>query len=405
MNQKSVLFAITVFFLLLASQVAYAQTTKVLFYESSKVGTKYKISTGYSNLKTALEGKGYSVSRYEGALSREVLNNYNPDVLVIAELGKPLDADELAAVFEFVMQDGKGLFICGGTQSANQITIPFGMTIDPEGLLEDENSPIMSGATPLKDKIFFVVSSVERQEPSLMLLIQGVSSIGFFGGNGISISGDAKAVATGDWDTYSPKSATFPKGSKPPVAAAAVVGKGMVFLLSDADVLSNDRLDTAKYKYDNLRFGTNIFDWLRSSTLKPTDIKEVSELQVMVGQKMVEIDNLNKTIRDQKGKIDTLQSSVAQRDVSISTLSAENKALKDQSFMGINYTTWGILLLVIVIGALALVMSKKTKKAKGKEEPVGGFGYEFEGGGEAANGGLTSQSGGFDEMMSEKPKK
>src|SRR5512137_1147451 len=129
MNQKSVLFAITVFFLLLASQVAYAQTTKILFYESSKVGAKYKIGTGYSALKTALEAKGYSVSRYEGALSREVLSNYNPDVLVIAELGKSLDADELAAVFEFVMQDGKGLFISGGTPAANQITIPFGMTI------------------------------------------------------------------------------------------------------------------------------------------------------------------------------------------------------------------------------------------------------------------------------------
>jgi hypothetical protein len=405
MNKKSVLFAITVFFLLLASQVAYAQTTKILFYESSKVGTKYKISTGYSSLKTALEAKGYSVSRYEGVLSREVLNNYDPDVLVIAELSKSLDADELAAVFEFVMQDGKGLFICGGTQSANQITIPFGMTIDPNGLLEDENSPVMSSATPSKDKTFFVVSSFERQDPALRLLVQGVSNVGFFGGNGISISGDAKAVATGDWDTYSPKSATFPKGSKPPIAAASVVGNGMVVLLSDADALSNERLDTAKYKYDNLKFGTNIFDWLRSAALKPADTIEMEELRTMIGQTMVEIDGLNQTIRTQKATITDLQTKVAQRDASISALSDENKALKDQSFAGINYTTWGILLLVVVIGALALVMSKKTKKAKGKEDAVGGFGYEFEGGGDAANG-LTNQVGSFDEMMgSEKPKK
>jgi hypothetical protein len=405
MKQKSVLFAITVFFLLLASQVAYAQTAKVLFYESSKVGAKYKIGTGYSNLKVALEGKGYSVSRYEGLLTREVLSNYNPDVLVIAELGKSLDADELAAVFEFVMQDGKGLFISGGTPAANQITIPFGMTIDAEGLLEDENSPIISGAAPLKDKTFFVISSVEKQDPALRLLVQGISSIGFFGGNGISLSGDAKAVATGDWDTYSPKSPTFPKGSKPPIAAASVVGKGMVFLLSDSDVLSNERMDTAKYKFDNLRFGTNVFDWLRSSSLKPGDSIELEELRTMIGQTMVEMDNLNKTITGQKNTIASLQSAVAQRDLSIMAISDENAALKSQSLMGVNYTTWGIIVLAIAIGALALMMSKKTKTAKGKEGGVSGFGYEFEGGGEAASG-LTSQAGNFDEMMgTDKPKK
>jgi hypothetical protein len=405
MKQKSVLFAITVFFLLLASQVAYAQTAKILFYESSKVGAKYKIGTGYSNLKVALESKGYSVSRYEGTLTREVLSNYAPDVLVIAELGKSLDADELAAVFEFVMQDGKGLFISGGTPAANQITIPFGMTIDAEGLLEDENSPIISGAAPLKDKTFFVVSSVERQDPALRLLVQGVSSIGFFGGNGISLSGDAKAVATGDWDTYSPKSPTFPKGSKPPVAAASVVGKGMVFLLSDADVLSNERMDTAKYKFDNLRLGTNIFDWLRSSSMKPGDSIELEELRTMIGQTMVEMDNLNKTITGQRTTIAALQSQVAQRDLSIMAISDENAALKSQSMFGVNYTTWGIIVLAIAIGALALMMSKKTKTAKGKADGVSGFGYEFEGGGEAA-GGLTSQAGNFDEMMgTDKPKK
>jgi hypothetical protein len=405
MKQKSVLFAITVFLLLLASHAAYAQTAKILFYESSKVGANYKISTGYSNLKTALESKGYSVSRYEGTLTREVLNNYKPDVLVIAELGSSLDADELAAVFEFVMQDGKGLFISGGTPAANQITIPFGMTIDGQGMLEDENSPIIDTSTALTDKTMFVISSVERQDPALRLLVQGVSSVGFFGGNGISISGDAKAVATGDWDTYSPKSPTFPKGSKPPVAAASVVGKGMVFLLSDADMLANDKLDTNRYKYDNLRLGTNIFDWLRSSTLKPAASIELEELRTMIGQTMVEMDNLNKTIITQGNTIASLQSQVAQRDASITTISDENAALKSQSLMGINYTTWGILVLAIAIGALALMMSKKTKTAKGKEDAVGGFGYEFEGGGEAANG-LTSQAGNFDEMMgTDKPKK
>jgi len=400
MKYKKVLLTILTSILIITASGICAAETRILFYETGKVSKSYKIETGYSKFKEALEDKGYSVSRIEIPLSREALRSHDPDVLIIASLSSSLDASELAAIFEFVMQDGKGLFISGGTPSANQIMIPFGMTIDT-GTLEDESSPIWdsSSGAEVTDKTNFVIHTIERQDPSIRLLVQGVNQLAFFGGNGISISGDAKLVVTGDWDTYSPKSPTFPKGSKPPVASAALVGNGLVFLLSDADMLADDKIDTSKYRYDNLRFGTNIIDWLRASKERPPESVEIDELRIIVGQSMVDIDNLNRT------KIE-LEKTIQGKDKKIGELTQENfdkdeaiKALQSQAdpLLHINYTTWAIFLLVIAVIALAVIMSKRAKKPGTKEEEVGGFGYEFEEG--EAETGFETGTEGFEDLM------
>ncbi|RLI93213.1 MAG: hypothetical protein DRO89_00510 [Candidatus Altiarchaeales archaeon] len=400
MNYKKVLPLILISVLVLISSGICVAETKILFYETNKVSRDYKIETGYSKFKEALEDKGYSVSRIEIPLSREVLRSYDPDVLVIANLNSPLDASELAAIFEFVMQDGKGLFIAGGTSSANQITIPFGMTIDT-GILEDESSPVWdsSSGAEVADKTNFVIHTINRQDPSIRLLIQGVNQLAFFGGNGISISGDAKLVVTGDWDTYSPKSPTFPKGSKPPVASAALVGNGLVFLLSDADMLTNDKIDTSRYRYDNLRFGINIIDWLRASKERPPKSVEIDELRIIVGQLMVDIDNLNrtkialeKTIRERDKRIDELTQENSDKDEIIRMLQSQADPV-----LHINYTTWAILLLAIAIIALVAIMSKKAKKPEAEEEEEVGFGYEFEEG--EARTGFEMGTEEFEDLM------
>lgn len=406
MKNKRILFALFVSILLIAASGIGSAATKVLFYETNKVGGNYKIEKGYSNFKDELEKKGYSVSRIEIPLSREVLRSYDPDVLVIANLNSPLDASELAAVFEFVMQDGKGLFICGGTPAANKITIPFGMTIDEGGTLEDETSPVLDSAsgTQVSGKTNFVARRVETQDNMLRLAIQGVNELAFFECNGISISGDAKVVVRGDWDTYSPKSQTFPKGSEPPLASAALVGRGQVFLLSDSDMLTNDRINTARYKYDNMRFGTNIIEWLRSSTIKPNESVEIDELRMIMGQLMVDIETLNNTVLDLTQRNSNLQATVQQKDASIAVLSEENASLKSQTALGVSYTTWAIVLLAVAILLLAMNMSKKSKKKGAKEEElISGFGYEFEEGEET--GGFGENAEGFDELMEmDKPK-
>ncbi len=383
MKHKKILFALLIsIFIVAASGICVAET-RILFYEASKVSGSYKSGAGYLEFKEALEGKGYSVSRYEKALSREVLDNYNPDVLIITQLNSPLDASELAAIFEFVMQDGKGLFISGGTPSVNQITIPFGMTIDT-GTLEDESNPIWdsSSGKEVADKTNFVIHTIERQEPLMRPIIQGIDQLAFFGGNGISLRDDPriKRVIMGDWDTYSPQSPTFPKGSKPPLASAALVGKGCVFLLSDADMLANDKVDTSKYKYDNLKLGTNIIEWLRACAGKPDEDLGIEELMFMIS-------HLNNTMSDLNRTNIGLQETIQDKNNEINGLNRENADLSAviselrrqvDPVLSIKYNTWAIILLAIGILLIAVVMSRRAKKPETTEDEFGGFGYEFE---------------------------
>ncbi|MBN2014577.1 MAG: hypothetical protein JW778_05310 [Candidatus Altiarchaeota archaeon] len=400
MEHKRILFVLMVSFLLIAASGVVVAAGKVLFYETTKVSGNYKIEGGYSKFKEELVKKGYSVSRYEKPLSREVLNNYDPDVLVIANLNSPLDANELAAIFEFVMQDGKGLFICGGTSAANQITIPFGMTIDEGGTLEDETSPVMDFSTgsPVTSKTNFVATRIDRQNSLVRLVVQGLNQLAFFECNGISISGDAMVVVSGDYDTYSPKSPTFPKGSQPPLAAASLVGRGQVFLLSDADMLLNDKLDTVKYRHDNLRFGANIVDWLRSATSRPDESSGITNLTVVMGQLITDVDELNKTVQGLTKDKSDLQVIIQQKDTAIADLNKENEDLKSQTILGVSYFTWAVALLAVAILFLAINMSKKSKKSGGKQGgAISGFGYEFEEG--ETGSGFGENVEGFEDLM------
>jgi len=348
----------------------------VLFYETNKISNQYSIDSGYSKFKEALEQKGYSVSKVEIDLSKAVLQRYNPDVLVIAGLQTPLSATEQAAVFEFVMQEGKGLFICGGTPAANQLSIPFGMTID-DAPLEDETDPIKDYSTGKyltdKEKFSLGLDNIIL-DPTTRSITQGVSQIGFFGGNGIALSGNARAVIVGDWDTYAPKSSTglFPKGSKPPIAASAIVGNGLVFLLSDADMLLDSNLDIAKYKHDNLRLGTNIVDWL-SIKIERRENVSLDELQLIIGGLKQENSRLNDTINQLKSEKNAL---INDKNVLVSKLDACNekvKTLEAERFLGVSHLVWAIGILGFAILVAAVVYAKKVKY-KGKTE----LGYEFE---------------------------
>ncbi len=249
---------------------------RVLFYEQK---SKYKIDDEYSLFSTALQTKasvssplfGYIVESYQEDFSSEVLLSRHPDVLVIASLTEPLSSDELSVVSDYLMHGGR-LFILGGsTDAVNQIIAPYGMTLD-SAVLMDETRPV----SPEGNNTEFVVDIFNFRDELIRATYFGISQIAFFGGSGIIISSTAdpslvKTVAIGSRDCYSPSSVVFNKGSQPPIAAAAVVwGEGgnvsgqlgLVFVLSDEDILTNEHLDTSKHNYDNLRFGTNIIDWL-----------------------------------------------------------------------------------------------------------------------------------------------
>ncbi|RLI90128.1 MAG: hypothetical protein DRO65_03365, partial [Candidatus Altiarchaeales archaeon] len=359
------------------------------FYEKS---SKHSIDRDYTRLKAELEKRGYRVEKIDIPITREVLESRNPDVLVIAGLKEPLTAQELAAVLEFVMYKGKGLFVVGGWEAkskglspANQIVIPFGVMLD-SAPLEDEKNPVVESSKILTNRKYFVIKRFNRKDPTIKSVVYGVRELAFFEGPGIILPEGydntlIKVVANGSYDAYSPQSIHFQKGSMPPIAVAALVGRGLVFVLSDDDMLSDKYTDPAKYNYDNIRFAANIIDWLRTKSVTGQLPSEISELQLIIGQMKVEMENMNTTLKEKDKKIAELQSQVTNLNGLLSICEEENNRLKSQTdpVLGISYTNWGIILIGLCILIFMIVKFGKSKaKEKETEETEEELGYEFE---------------------------
>lgn len=337
---------------------------KVLFYELKTSGD-YKINSGYSKFASELRNEGYTVY-LTTEISANTLKSYEPDVLVIPNIGSPLEPKELAAISEFVMEKGKGLFIAGAAQTANQIT-PFGMTID-SNLLEDDMNCIRDTPTgTCANKANFVVT-VFSTDPIVQSVRLGVNQLGFYGGNGIYLSGSAKSVARGSRTTYT-LAGSFPPESNPPIAAAAIVGKGLVFLLSDPDMISNSYID----KYDNLKFGINIIKWL---SISPNVVENTSiqELGVIIGELEIEKSELNKSVNQlRKGK-DALTLDYNKISEQLVSTIKERDACKGAKFFGFDYIAIGMAILGLCIVIASVIITRKKPRKKEIEE----LGYEFE---------------------------
>lgn len=361
--------------LLLLSIEGVIAGNKVLFYEA-KVSGDYKIETGskYSQFGEELDREGYDVDKIEVELSKDVLKRRNPDVIVIPNLGGDLTPDEMTALFEFVIEDGKGLFLCGATPSVNKLTIPLGMTVD-EHILEDESNKIrdMSSGELIEDKTIFYIELPMERSGVVKTLTQGVSKLYFFGGNGIYVFGNAIAVVRGGKDTNSPKSLRFSKETWPPVAAYVRIGRGSVFLLSDPDMLSNENLDSNKYRHDNMKFAINIVDWLTVPFQG-----EITEDEFGIIMKTLQDENikLNRTIRNLQEESEDLKNQINQLTDDKEKLGEKIEELEKDRFLWFTYQTWAILFLAFTIFIATAVYVQRVKKERKGER--GELGYEFE---------------------------
>ena len=357
--------AILAIILLVASIGSVSAAKKVLFYEIGTAGG-YTIESGYSKFSDELRNKGYDVASItKGELTKEKLKGY--DVVAIQELGRKLSTEEMSAVLWFVMQKGGGLFINGGSpDNANQLTVLFGVTVD-DGMLVDTTDPIPGGTSNshfVLDK--FITEDVMRS------IRQGVSKIGFYQGHGLILSGNAKAIVMGDEDTYS-DTMSFPSGSQPAVGAAAMFGNGLIFILSDADVLSNEHLD----EFDNKVLGTNIVDWLavpRESL--PSNTTE--ELSIIIG----ELKLSNARFRQDNDKLQQENQALKMQNnalnAQINALNSQIEELKSGRIGSFTAGNIAIMFLGVCILIVAIVLSaRKGGKAEG-EDLLGELGYEFE---------------------------
>jgi hypothetical protein len=389
-NKKTNAAILVIMVLFGSLTVSAVDQKRILFYEKNSA-KGYTIEQDYSTFKDALEGKGYVVESLDIELSRDVLQTRDPDVLVIAALSGSLSSTELAAIFEFVMQKDRGLFILGGSLSkkgitpANQITIPFGMTLD-SAVLQDERNPVVEGSTPTTKKEEFVVNTFNPDsDPTMSLAIQGVREVAFFSGPGIDVpeasqNSNVKTVAICGRNAYSPESQIFQKGSRPPIAAAGIVGDGLVFVLSDEDMLTNNHLDTTKYKYDNLRFGTNIVDWLRTTKVASNVSADIDQLIISVGSCITLKERLNETLQETTQRLDKTiaEKTALAQDYEQTTM--ELNELKEQAdpILHISYMYWAIAVVAIAVILLFVVVAGKRAKKAPSDEKEEVFGYEFE---------------------------
>jgi hypothetical protein len=356
---------------------------RVLFYEVGSSPT-YTIENGYSEFAEELRKRNYEVASItKGELTKDKLENY--DILVVQELNKGLSTTEISAIIWFVLQKGRGLFINGGAGGkANQLTIPFGVTIDG-GTLIDTSDQIPT----LNKRTSFTVSRFLEHTMSKSIR-SGVSKVGFYEGSGLILSGNSACILSGNTDTYS-DTGSFSAGSQPCVAATALFGGGLVFTLSDSDILSNTRLSD----YNNRNLGLNIIEWLSASTENVSMSNNTQELQILVKQMRLNNLRLEQQVEQLTVEKDDITTKFTQSQMEFMEAQAELTELKEGMVGPFSRGNWAIIALGVCI-LLGAIMYSKGKGGGGKvkeEDILSELGYELEGSGEGGGSDMDNDLG------------
>jgi hypothetical protein len=364
MNIKGVLSLVLVISLLSTG----VEAKRILFYEvgSSQANT---IEGDFSKFSDELVKKNYEVASIQkGELTKDKLENY--DILVVQDLNKQLTTGEISAIIWFVLQKNRGLFIDGGGQgSANQLTIPFGVTVD-NGLLIDTTDMIPA----LKNRNSFTLDRFD-EDPSTTILRQGVSKVGFYKDSGLFLSGSSKCVARGNTDTYS-DTGSFAAGSIPCVAAASVFGQGQVFTISNADMLSNKYLND----YNNKNFGLNIIDWLGMVTDNVSVQATCDEVYIQIKEMRLENDRIKSQVKLLNDDKTNLNGQYNTANMQLTECQQKYDDLQSKTYFGLSMSNWAIIVLGVFILLAAIVYSrKKSTEVRIKDEDIlNELGYELD---------------------------
>jgi hypothetical protein len=349
--------------------VADVSAKKVLFYEIG--GSQYNIEGQYSKYATSLRSRNFEVASIEkGELTKDKLENY--DILVVQNLGKQLTTEEISAIIWFVLQKGRGLFINGGLESANQLSIPFGVTVD-NGLLIDTTNQIPG----VPDRNTFTIDRF-IEHPGMVTLRQGVSKIGFYQGSGLVLSSNSNCIATGSSNTYS-DTGSFAAGSAPCVIAASQFGNGLVVTVSDVDMLSDAHLD----EFNNKNMGSNILDWLSVSTDESLQMNNTADLQLQIKEMKLQLARLNFTA-DQLGRDKaSLFNQYGELSSQYAALQMEVQTTKEGMVGPFSRSNWAIVILGVCIMVAAIVYSQRRPSSGGglklkDEDILNELGYELD---------------------------
>ncbi len=341
---------------------------KIIFYEINTPGT-YTKDGGLSEFARKIRAEGYEIASIsKGGLSRESLSTY--DLLIIRPSAQ-LKIEELSAILWFVATKGGGVLILGGEPSdSNQLMIPFGMTMD-DGVLVDATDTI-----PEMDSKNFVIDRFTESETT-RIIRKGISKLGFYNGHGMFISGNAECIVSGDSDTYS-DTQSFQTGSYPCVAAATLFSKGLVFGLSDSDML----IDSNIKLHDNMVFAQNIIDWLSITVPDVRGNFSYEECQVMIGQLKLEKLRMENDRGGLESQIENLEREKTVLSSNLYDVSSQLAEILRGKIGPFTRNQWAIVLAGFFILGAALVVARRGggihAEKKREDDILGELGYEFE---------------------------
>ena len=383
MNLKRHITLVLVVYLLMADVSA----KKILFYEIGS--SQYNIEREYSKFANELRKRNYEVASIEkGELTKDKLQNY--DILVVQDLNKQLTTEEISAIIWFVLQKGNGLFINGGGQErANQLSIPFGVTVD-NGLLIDTSDQIPT----LNDRNSFTVDRF-IEHPGMVTLQQGVSKIGFYKGAGLVLSSNSNCISTGSSNTYS-DTGSFAAGSQPCVIAASQFGNGLVVTASDPDMLSNKYIED----YNNKNMGLNIIDWLGISTDNLPAANNSADTQLQIKEMKLQLARLNFTADQLAKDKANLLGQYGDLSSQYADVQTELANTKEGLIGPFSRSNWAIIILGVCIMVAAVVFSQRKPSQAGvklkDEDILNELGYELDK--PAQDTGGDKKEGGLDDL-------
>jgi sulfur transfer protein SufE len=343
---------------------------RILFYE---IGTssQYTIEGDYSKFGDELRKKGFEVASIEkDEITKEKLENY--DILIMQNFNKQLTTGEISTIIWFVLQKGRGLMINGGGQgTANQLTIPFGVTVD-NGLLIDTSDQIPS----LNSRNSFTVDRF-IDDPLTITIRRGVTKIGFYKNSGLIRSGSTRCIATGNSDTYS-DTGSFSAGSEPCIAAASIFGGGQVVTISSADMFNNKNIGD----FNNKNFGMNLVEWLSLSTENVSTENNPRELVLQIKEMKLDNAKLSQQITQLSDDNRDITQKAQECSTQVTECQSKMTEMQDGMIGPFNRSNWAIIVLGACILIAAIVYSKKQGgEVKIKDEDIlNELGYELDGG-------------------------
>lgn len=342
-GMKKTIMALAIFCLLAHGAAAL----KVLFYEVD-VGSKSMFQE-YKNFADEIKKKHEVASIEKGTLTKDKLQNY--DILIIPDTQKAMDSEEISSILWFVLQEGKGLLISNAGPTSHHLTIPFGTVSDSGKLIDAAN------AIPNKDRYNFIIKDFPDNAATRPLR-KGVTTIGFYGGNGLEVSGGSKCIAIASPEAYS-DTGSYPAGSKPCVASAALFGSGLVVILNDGEVLTNNYLG----EYNNKQFSNNIIEWLSIARQPTTEENDTQMLHLTIKSMRLENEKLKQDLTRESQEKTAAVNRVNDLSGELLAKTQELNELQEGMIGPFSRGNWAIIILGVGLLLGSLIYSQKKGSA------------------------------------------